>query len=237
MHHDATIDSQDPNGMKGRYACPECRRETNHSVLSIINANHFDESGLVQFWDHYLTVRCEGCGTVSFCHVAKCSENEDYTEAGTPYLAQEKTQYPGIEPDTTEGASFIDPARVSELEALPRKTYDITKLIQLVVELNRAYSAHSYYSCLFLIRAIVDHVPPIFDQQSFAAVANNYAGGGRSFRESMQHLQNSCRKIADGLLHTQIRRTESVPTARQVEFRADVDALLGEVARVLRSAR
>jgi len=106
MHHDATIDSQDPNGMKGQYACPECRRETNHSVLSIINANHFDESGLVQFWDHYLTVRCEGCGTVSFCHVAKCSENEDYRRARPIWLKRRPN---------TLGLSLIPPKAPASL--------------------------------------------------------------------------------------------------------------------------
>lgn len=152
-------------------------------------------------------------------------------------LPKRRHNISGIAPDFAAANNFVDPSRVTELEALPRKEYDVTKLIQLVVELNRAYSAHSYYSCLFLVRAIVDHVPPIFGQPTFAGVASSYAGGGRSFRESMQRLQNSCRKIADGLLHTQIRATESVPTSRQVEFRADVDALLAEVTRVLRSDR
>ena len=220
--------------MKGKYNCPECRRETNHSILSIVNSNHFDQSGLVQFWDHYLTVRCNGCGTVSFCHVAKCSQNEDYTEQGTPFLVQEKKHYPETAPTAAPAAHFVELSRIDEIASLPKGAHDPTKLVQLLVELNRAYHAHSYFSCLLLIRAIVDHVPPIFGQTSFVGVANNYAGGGRSFRESMQHLENSCRKLADGSLHTQIRAGESVPTVQQVEFRADVDALLGELIRVLR---
>jgi hypothetical protein len=234
MRHDAKITSQDSEGMKGKYPCPECRRETNHSVLSIVNSNHFDETGLVQFWDHYLTVRCDGCGTVSFCHVAKCSENEDYTEHGMPILVQEKKHYPEVAPAPTATVQFVEKSRIDEIDNLPRGAYDSTKLSQLLVELNRAYNAHSYFSCQLLIRAIVDHVPPIFGQATFGEVANNYAGGGRSFRESMQHLHSSCRKLADGSLHTPIRAKESVPTAQQVEFRADVDALLGEVIRALR---
>lgn len=234
MRHDAKITSQDPGDMKGKYTCPECRRETTQSVLAIVNSNHFDQSGLVQYWDHYLTVRCDGCGTVSFCHVAKCSENEDYTEQGTPFLVQEKKQYPEIAPEQVPVKHFVEPSRIDEIESLPKGAHDTTKLVQLLIELNRAYATNSYYSCLLLVRTIVDHVPPIFGQASFSEVANNYAGGGRSFRESMQHLQNSCRKLADGSLHTQIRANESVPTAQQVEYRADVDALLGEIIRVLR---
>ena len=103
----------------------------------------------------------------------------------------------------------------------------------MLYELNRAYAAHSYMSCIYLIRAILDHVPPILGFASFNEVANNYAGGGRSFRESMQHLQSASRKIADANLHSPIRSVETIPNRTQVEFRADMDVLLSEVVRVL----
>jgi hypothetical protein len=84
-----------------------------------------------------------------------------------------------------------------------------------------------------LVRAIIDHVPPIFGVKSFSEVASNY-GGSRSFRESMQHLAVSARKIADGHLHVQIRASEVLPTWTQVDFSRDLDVLLGEVVRILR---
>jgi len=234
MRRDARITIQAPDGMKGNYDCPKCRQENSHSVLSIVNSNHFDESGLVQFWDHYLTVRCEGCGTVSFCHIAKCSENEDYTEQGTPFLVQEKKQYPEAALTSLPFVCFVVQSRIDEIESLPKGAHDTSKLVKLLVELNLAYKGSAYFSCLLLIRAIVDHVPPIFGQVSFAGVANNHAGGGRSFRESMLHLENSSRKLADGSLHVRIRAKESLPTVQQVEFRAEIDALLGEIIRILR---
>ncbi|MGH6802707.1 MAG: hypothetical protein ACREC3_04985 [Methyloceanibacter sp.] len=235
MRHDAEISTQDPAGMKGTYPCPECGRETSHSVLAIVNSRHFDESGLAQFWDHYLTVRCNGCGTVSFCHASKCGEEEDLDERGNPFLVQHKKHYPGF-PEAGSRAPdvFVEASRIAELEAAPRDRFDATRLAQMLAELNRAYIGHSFLSCALLIRAILDHVPPIFGLGSFSEVANNYAGGGRSFRESMQHLQNSSRKIADSYLHSQIRGLESVPTKTQVEFRADIDVLIGEVIRILR---
>jgi len=51
----------------------------------------------------------------------------------------------------------------------------------------------------------------------------------------MQHLQNSSRKIADSYLHSQIRAKETVPTKTQVEFRADIEVLIGEIVRILRT--
>lgn len=235
MRHEADISTQDPAGMKDQFPCPECRRETTHSVLSIVNSRRFEEDGMVQFLENYLTVRCDGCGTISFSHVSRCSEEEDYTEDGMPYLPKRKKHYPDIQLDSDNIAdAFISDQRIEEIESLNTEQFDTTKLRRLLVELNRAYAAHSYFSCLMLIRAIVDHVPPIFGKDSFSEIANNYAGGGRSFRDSMKHLDASSRKFADGSLHSQIRQKEAVPTKNQVEFRADIDAMLGEIVRVLK---
>jgi hypothetical protein len=104
----------------------------------------------------------------------------------------------------------------------------------MLAELNRSFENNSYLSCLFLIRAIINHVPPIFGFSTFAEVSSNYAVGGKSFRESKQHLEKSLRKIADSYLHLPIRQKESLPVKNQVEFRADIDVLLAEIIRVLK---
>ncbi len=85
-----------------------------------------------------------------------------------------------------------------------------------------------------LIRAVLDHVPPIFGAASFREVANNHQGG-RSFRDAMQFLEQSSRKIADSVLHGHVRATEALPTAPQVDFRAGLDMLLQEVTRLLKA--
>lgn len=76
MRHDADISTQDPAGVKDRFPCPECRRETTHSLLSVVNSRHFEGDGMVQFLENYLTVRCDGCGTISFSRVSRCTGNE-----------------------------------------------------------------------------------------------------------------------------------------------------------------
>jgi len=134
----------------------------------------------------------------------------------------------------TDLQPFVDHARLEELRGLPRKTFDLSRLIRLCEELNVAYRNACHHSVALLTRSILDHVPPIFDLRAFAEVASNY--GSRSFKETMDHLQNSARKIADGHLHTPIRRTESLPNATQVNFARDLDVLLGEIARISRDA-
>jgi hypothetical protein len=201
-----------------------------------VNSRDFEGDNHVQFLNHYLTVKCNGCGTISFCHVSVCTEDEDYDEQGHPFLVSHKKHYPEVH-DASENSAegFLEPSRLEELASLPKNQYDIARLAQMLAELDRAYRDHSYLSSILLIRAILDHIPPIFGQKSFAAIADNYAGGGKSFRESMQHLQNSSRKIADSHLHSQIRAKETVPTKTQVEFRADIDVLIGEIVRILRA--
>ncbi len=128
---------------------------------------------------------------------------------------------------------YVSAPRIEELRSLKAERHDVTRLIRLCEELNAAYDADLYMSIGMLVRAIVDHVPPIFDAQNFSEVANNYAGG-KSFRFAMQHLDNSLRNAADALLHVQIRRKEVLPSFQQVDFRADLGFLLAEIVRVLR---
>lgn len=127
---------------------------------------------------------------------------------------------------------FVDAARMKELRAIESSEYDLGKLIMLCEELDRCYRNNCFYAVAALTRSLLDHVPPIFGCTSFSEVSNNHSGS-RSFSESMAHLAVSARKIADGHLHTQIRRRETLPTRTQVDFSRDVDVLLAEVVRIL----
>ena len=234
MSVDSEPTFQDPAGETGIYPCPSCQRDTSHTILAIVNSRDFE--GDAQFLNHYLTVKCNGCGTVSFCHAWSCTEEEEYDERGRPFLRLHKKHYPEVgqaSKATSEG--FLDAERLKEFRSLPKKHFDTTRLAQMLTELDLSYRDGSYLSCILLLRGILDHVPPIFGMKSFAEIANNYSGSGKSFRESMQHLEGSSRKIADSYLHSQIRTEETVPIKTQVEFRADIDVLLGEIVRNLRT--
>ena len=130
---------------------------------------------------------------------------------------------------------FIDPSRLAELRSVSSRKFDLRRLIRLCEELDGCYQAGFFLSVAALTRALLDHVPPIFGCSRFAEVANNYAGA-RSFRESMLHLENSARRIGDAHLHIQIRPSETLPTATQVNFQNDLDVLLAEIVRILGEA-
>lgn len=124
--------------------------------------------------------------------------------------------------------SYVDNQRIDELKAIKNPDYDLKRLIQLCKEINIANQNDCHMTIAIVLRAIIDHVPPIFGFDTFSNLANNYRGS-RSFKESMQHLENSSRKIADLYLHGKIRKIETLPTFTQVNFMADLDLLLSEI--------
>jgi hypothetical protein len=129
---------------------------------------------------------------------------------------------------------FVDTTRIAELHAIKSQDFDLSKLLRYCEELNTSFRSNCFLAVPMLGRAILDHVPPIFVCKSFAEVANNYAGGTKSFKQSMQNLENSLRNIADAHLHVQIRKSESLPNVTQVNFSADLDVLLAEIVRLLK---
>jgi hypothetical protein len=128
---------------------------------------------------------------------------------------------------------YVDPSRISDLRDIKSPQWDYARLVQMCVEINAAHESESYITIAMLARAIVDHIPPIFGQPNFSGVANNYTGA-TSLKKSVQHLDKSLRNIADGQLHIQIRRQESLPNAAQVNFSSDLDVLLAEIIRISR---
>ncbi len=134
---------------------------------------------------------------------------------------------------TTTQPNYVAESRIVELKAVQSQQYDLTKLIRLCEELNICSENGCNLAVAMLARALLDHIPPIFGASNFAGIANHYPGSSRSFKHSMEHLEKSCKNIADALLHVQIRGKESLPNETQVNFSNDLDVLLAEILRIL----
>lgn len=132
------------------------------------------------------------------------------------------------------GRGFIDMERLKELRAVHSESYDLARLIRMCEELDDSFDRGNYIASILLVRSILDHCSPIFGQPTFEQVVNNEKLE-KSTKESFSNLQNSSRKIADGHLHIQIRKKETVPTKTQVNFSHDLDVMLGEIVRRLKS--
>lgn len=128
--------------------------------------------------------------------------------------------------------AYVDPARILQLRSIKPNEWDLKRLVRLLEELNSAYEHELHMATAMLVRAVADHVPPIFNAKNFSEVANNYPAP-RSFSEQMRQLDTSLRKIADMHLHQPVRKAEVLPLAPQVDFRGALDVLLSEVVRLL----
>jgi hypothetical protein len=162
---------------------------------------------------------------LSFIH---CCTDETEELHKNPYLIEGKTQF------KNQHTYFVDPARIVELEQTKNKDFDLAKLVKLCEELNSASSNKNFISSSLLVRAIIDHVPPVLGFNTFSELANNYSDGTRSFKRSMLNLNNSLRNIADNNIHSQARSKEILPTQAQIDFSPELDLLLSEVVRVLK---
>jgi hypothetical protein len=134
---------------------------------------------------------------------------------------------------TTHVSDYVNIQRIDELRCVSSSSYDLSKLVRMCEELNICYSSEAYFATSMLVRSILDHIPPIFGYRAFSEIANNHSGG-KSFKEVMQRLENTSRKIADSYLHLHIRNSESLPNSTQVKFDNELDVLLGEICRILK---
>jgi hypothetical protein len=137
-------------------------------------------------------------------------------------------------PGNCDGSTIVAESRLVELRSLVSADFDFRKLVRLCEEINSSYRLQCYYATAMLIRGLLDHVPPVLGFRTFSEVANNYAGGGKSFKETMQHLENASRKVGDAHLHMPIRKSETLPTAQQVNCNQQLDVLLSEIVRISR---
>lgn len=143
--------------------------------------------------------------------------------------ASSKPQQGTATNEHTSRFEYVDQKRIDELRKL--RGFDPQRLIQLCEELNASFKVGGLFGPAMLVRAILDHVPPIFGLKTFSEVSSQYSAGTRSFKESMARLDSSLRKIADSYLHTHIRQKESLPTVTQINFSNDLDVLLAEIIR------
>ncbi len=157
---------------------------------------------------------------------------EDTAQKGKLIDFQEQNHTAQPKPQHTN--QYVDPTRITEIKSLTSSAFDHRKLIRLCEELNICYKSECYLAVVMILRSILDHVPPIFGCKNFGEVANSYKTGMKSFKDSMQHPENSSRKIANAHLHEQIRKSETLPNKTQVNFTNDLDVLLAETVRVLR---
>jgi hypothetical protein len=134
---------------------------------------------------------------------------------------------------TLRPTGYISEARLNALRAIKSKAFDCTRLISMCEELDDCAKNGNVHATIFLTRAILDHIPPVFNFKTFTEVASNY-GGGISFRRVTERLEKHTREIANIRLHTPIRDKETVPHFEEVNFASELESVLAELCRLLK---
>ncbi|MFF6903305.1 hypothetical protein [Streptomyces hydrogenans] len=132
---------------------------------------------------------------------------------------------------------YLDAELLADLEDAARSTpWKTGKLLALCHELNSNHAAQNPYACVALVRAITDHIPPIFGHKDFAQVAANHSFSmQRTDKAHAKHLAEF-KDIAHDALHRPIGPSVHIHTMDDVPAPTRLRAVLHELVTLMRKA-
>ncbi|MER5449536.1 hypothetical protein ABT065_28520 [Streptomyces sp. NPDC002764] len=149
----------------------------------------------------------------------------------TQFVARASASAPAV---AVERNSYVYRGLLDDLEKASRtSTWKVHKLIALCRELNDNYAAGNPYACATLLRAVLDHIPPVFGHRDFKQVAAQHTFAVQ--RTDKAHAQKlvAFKDIADDALHRPISTTVPVLSMDDLPEPARVNSILQEVVRLL----
>lgn len=126
--------------------------------------------------------------------------------------------------------SYVNSLRIDRMRSQNSSRFNTTKIVEMLGMLNDAVEREDWHSALMLQRSILDHVPPIFCQPHFAAVA---ASANRTIKSALGRLQDSLRDAADYAAHSRIGPDLQMVTRQQAWHASDFDLFLQYVSAEL----
>ena len=133
----------------------------------------------------------------------------------------------GRDDTSTPQADYVDTQVIAAIKGYNRPgRFDQAKLLRLIDELNDNYARGSIYAVHAVLRALLDHIPPLLGYGNFTEVANNYPWG-RTDKAYMRRLLDF-KLQADDVLHRQISTKTDLLSLYDIPPRAWVNRLLQE---------
>ena len=122
-------------------------------------------------------------------------------------------------------SNFVEDEVINRLRSLQNTNFDLQKLIRFIEELNYTYRSGYYLSSILILRAIMNHIPPIFGMETFSQVVSQ---SNKSIKSILSKLEGA-RPIADLHTHMTIRKKEYLPTKNQIEpYKSSFEILINE---------
>lgn len=130
-------------------------------------------------------------------------------------------------PTIISNSSFVDKDLLEKLKLARSNKFDFSKLIKFIEELNINYKMGNYLSAILLLRAIINHIPPIFRFKTFPEYVSQ---ANRSIKSILQKLLCEAKPISDLHNHITIRKLENLPSKNQIEpYKPSVEILINEI--------
>jgi hypothetical protein len=153
----------------------------------------------------------------------------DFIKGSPGRPAAQSAPTPARPPSAPAPPPYVNKQVIDAIRARDGQSrFNVTKLLGLIAELNDNYASRNSYASHALLRAILDHIPPILGCAHFDAVASNYAWG-QSDKKYIRRLADF-RTQADDALHRQIGRNADLLDFEDLPASICVDRLLQECA-------
>jgi DNA segregation ATPase FtsK/SpoIIIE-like protein len=133
--------------------------------------------------------------------------------------------------------SYIDKSQIESIKE-SKSIFNTDHLVNILEEINRCYGNECYIACGILIRALLDHIPPLFEKKNIEEVVNNYSWDRSSERSSRKIVKTLYEKISFFELNIHKQISKKVLNINQDEYdlpdTTSLKLLLNEVIFLLR---
>jgi len=144
------------------------------------------------------------------------------------FNVSQKIQYSNLDSIAdNEKNVFIPAKRINELKNIKNSEFDLTRLIKYCEEINSNYP-DNIFSVIFLCRAILDHCPPIFNEENFKSVIAHI---DKSAKSELTPLSEILKGKADYQIHKQIKKgkREVIPIPEDIDFSDKMNTLIARI--------
>lgn len=146
------------------------------------------------------------------------------------FIRQKVAEYKRYNFEAQEQSTVYINQEIIEGFIKKRDGFNYKKLIRLLGELSSNYAAGYPYSSSMLVRALLDHIPPLLGCNSFEEVVNNYPWS-RTDKEYMNRLLDF-RNDADDALHRQMSKDQDLLEMENLPNSNRINRLLQECLKV-----
>ncbi|MCL4386458.1 MAG: hypothetical protein M1326_09150 [Cyanobacteria bacterium] len=124
---------------------------------------------------------------------------------------------------------YINQDLINDFEK-KKDNFNYKKLICLLKELNSCHKSNYQYSSFMLLRAVLDHIPPLLGYNTFEEVANNYSWSktDKKYMKALLEFRNE----ADDALHRPISSDQDLLEIENLPNSNRVNRLLQECMKV-----